>query len=80
MEGKKGRGRPRQKLLDWMDTANLRKKLNIKKRGAIEGLDLPESRELEEEEDSACTHKFTANSVHNLHTFVYFLIQTLASL
>ena len=30
-------------------TANLKKKLNIEKRGAIGGLDLPEGRELKEE-------------------------------
>jgi len=50
MEGKGGGGRPRQKLLDWMtteDTSHLKKKPNIKKCGAIGGLDLPESRELE---------------------------------
>ena|SRR6218665_1695125 len=49
MEGKRGRGIPRQKLLDWMiarDTANLKKKLNIEKHGAIRGLDLSEGREL----------------------------------
>jgi len=33
-----------------MDTANLRKKLNIEKHGAIVCLDLPEGRELKEEE------------------------------
>ena len=53
MEGKRGRGRPRQKLLDWTmsrDTANLKKKLNIEKHGAIGSLDLPEGRELKERE------------------------------
>ena len=32
------------------DTANLKKKLNIEKHGAIGGLDLPECRELKEED------------------------------
>ena len=54
IEGKRGRGRLRHKLLDWMmrrDTGNLRKKLNIEKRVAIRGLDLPDGRELKEEEE-----------------------------
>src|SRR6218665_1264620 len=51
MEDKRGRGRPRQKLLDWMmSDGYLKKKLNIEKHGAIGGLDLPEGRELKEEE------------------------------
>ena len=33
-----------------MDTASLKKKLNIEKRAAIGGLNLPEGRELKEEE------------------------------
>ena len=49
MEGKRGRGRPRLNLLNWMMSEgyrNLRKKLNIQKHGAIGGLDIPEGREL----------------------------------
>src|SRR6218665_1810933 len=43
--------RTRQKLLDWMmSDGYLKKKLNIEKHGAIGGLDLPEGRELKEEE------------------------------
>jgi len=38
------------------DTANLRKKLNIEKRGTIGGLDLPEGRELKEEETGVVHH------------------------
>jgi len=43
MEGKRERGRPRQKLLDWMMSEGYikleEKKLNIEKHGAIGGLD-----------------------------------------
>jgi len=49
MEGKRRRGKPKQNYwTGWSarDTPNLRKKLNIEKRGAIWGLDLPEGREL----------------------------------
>ena len=38
MEDKRGRGRPRQKLLDWMMTEGYRKKLSFEKRGAIGGV------------------------------------------
>jgi len=61
MEGE--RGRPSRKLLDWIMSegyvANLKKKLNIEKHGAIGGLDLPEGRELKEEgkSTSAKTNK-----------------------
>jgi len=44
MGSKRGRGRPRQKLLDWMMSdgySKLKKKLNIEKYGAIGGLDMP---------------------------------------
>ena len=41
MEGKRGRGRPRQKLLDWMMSEEYSK--------LIGGLNLPEGRELKEE-------------------------------
>src|SRR6218665_512279 len=54
MEGKRGRGRSRQKLLGWMmseDTVNSRKKLKTGRSGAIGRLDMPEGRELKEEED-----------------------------
>src|SRR6218665_1887164 len=53
MDCKRGRRRPRKKLLDWMMseeyyTANL-KKLNIERHETIGGLDLPKGRELKEE-------------------------------
>jgi len=45
MEGKRGRGRPRQQLMDWMtDMGNSRKRHNIEKSGVIGHLDLPGSR------------------------------------
>jgi len=44
-EGWRGRGRPRQKLIDWMmDTGNSRKRHNIEKSGVVGHLDLSESR------------------------------------
>ena len=50
MEGKRGRTRQRQKLglLDWMMSEGYSKL--IVKRGAIGSLDLPEGRELKEED------------------------------
>ena len=62
MEGKGGRGRPRQKLLDWMmtkDTANLRKKLHSRNMEPLEvwTLDLPEGKELKEKEQEQSKDK-----------------------
>jgi len=47
MEGKRGRGRSRQKLMDWIrrtDTGNSRKRHNIEKSGVVRHLDLMEGR------------------------------------
>ena len=65
MEGKRGRGRPTQKLLDWMmlepwrDTVNSRKKLKTGRSGAIGRLDLLEGRELKEEEEEFISEQCT---------------------
>ena len=43
MEGKRGRGRPRQKLMDWMmedGYGNSRKRQDIEKNGVVRHLDL----------------------------------------
>jgi len=52
MEGKEeGEDQDKNYWTGWWarDTANLKKKLNIEKHGAIGGLDVPEGRELKEE-------------------------------
>jgi len=41
MEGKRGRGRPRQKLMDWMIEEGYRKRHNTEKSGVVGHLDLP---------------------------------------
>ena len=51
-----------------MDTAHLKKKLNIEKRGVIGGLEMPEGRELKEEEEDI---------VANLEDRLLFLIGSL---
>ena len=65
MEGKRERGRPRQNYwTGWWarDTANLRKKLNVVKRGAIGSPDLPEVRELKEQDWQQWKNTETSNS------------------
>ena len=52
MEGKRGRGRPRQKLMDCMmedGYGNTRKRHNIEKSGVVGHLNLPGGRLPEEE-------------------------------
>jgi len=47
MEGKRGRGRPRQKLMDWMMEdryENSRKGHSIEKSGVVGNLDVPGGR------------------------------------
>ena len=81
MEDKRGRERLRQKLDDGRGIQHtLRKKLNIEKRRAISGLDLPEGRKLKVEEGAhmllfwkAQLHfLLTLPTIKNNYLFFYF--------